>query len=188
MGDLTGCSIKTMMPTTHHHPLMKLSIKLMRVLIIVHSTLSTWCTIHYTGLSPSWSYTIFQILSQMSFCWKSHIYAALKHFPSPFLTLYFHSLHDTAQRLHFMASEYVQCHRLPSTLAHAICRCAWECCKHQFSGKAGWRREGNTNLHTWEPLKLINASCDQPKTSNTHYRPDLPKCYEGHQIVYSGRE
>lgn len=70
-----------MKPTTHHHPLMKLSIKLMRVLIIVHSSLSTWCTIHYTGLSPSWSYRIFQILCEMSFCRKSDIYAVLKHFP-----------------------------------------------------------------------------------------------------------
>lgn len=61
------CSLKTMMPTTHHHPLMKLSIKLMRVLIIAHSGPSSSCTIHYTGLSPSRSHRIFQILSQMSF-------------------------------------------------------------------------------------------------------------------------
>lgn len=54
MVDLSGCSIKTMMLTTHHHPLMKLSIKLMRVLIMVHSRLSTWCTPHYNGPSPSW--------------------------------------------------------------------------------------------------------------------------------------
>lgn len=75
----------------HHHPLMKLSIKLMRVLIIVHSSLSTWCTLHYTGLSPSWSYRQFQILFKMSFCRKSDIYAVLKHFSLLFLTLYFHS-------------------------------------------------------------------------------------------------
>lgn len=171
MGDLSGCSIKTMMPTTYHHPLMKLSIKLMRVLIIVHSSLSAWYTIHYTGLSPSWSYRIFWILSQMSFCGKSDIYVALQHF-SPLFTLYFHSfaLQSSAFALHGIWV-YVQCHRLPSTLAHAICRCVWECCYNQFSGKAGWRTEGNINLHTREPLKLINAYCDQTKTSNIHYRP-----------------
>lgn len=124
MGDLSGCSIKTMMPTTHHHPLMKLSIKLMRVLIIVHSSLSTWCTIHYAGMSPSWSYRIFQILSKMSFCGRSDIYVVLKHIFPSFSPSTSTVLHDTAQRLHLMTSEYVQYHRLPSTLAHAICRCA----------------------------------------------------------------
>lgn len=103
MGDLSRCSTKTMMPTTHHHPLMKLSIKLMRVLIIVHSSLSTWCRIHYTGLSPSWSYRIFQILSEMSFCLESDIYAVLKHlFPPHIHTLYFHSFawHSSVFALH----------------------------------------------------------------------------------------
>lgn len=68
------------MPTTHHHPLMKLSINLMRVLIIVHSSLSARFTIHYTGLSPSWSNRIFRIPSQMSFGWRSDICIAQKHF------------------------------------------------------------------------------------------------------------
>lgn len=98
-------------------------------------------------------------------------YVALQHF-SPLFTLYFHSfaLQSSAFALHGIWV-YVQCHRLPSTLAHAICRCVWECCYNQFSGKAGWRTEGNINLHTREPLKLINAYCDQTKTSNIHYRP-----------------
>lgn len=120
------CSLKTMMPTTHHHPLMKLSIKLMRVLIIAHSGPSSSCSIHYTGLSPSRSYRIFQILSQMSFgvtftlCLSTFFLSFSPSTPKV--------MHDTAQRLHFMASAHVQCHRLPGTLAHAICRCARECC------------------------------------------------------------
>ncbi len=57
-----------------------------------------------------------------------------------------------------------------------------------FLGEAGWRTEGNIHLHTREPLKLINAFGDQPETSNIHRRPDVPKCNEGHQVVYVGRE
>lgn len=91
-------------------------------------------------------------------------------------------LNETAQHLHFMAREYVQCHWIPSTLP--ICRRAQKRCEHQFSGKAGWRTEGNSNLHTPEPLQLINADYDQPKTPNIHFRHDLLKCYEGHQIVW----
>lgn len=48
--------------------------------------------------------------SEMSFCGKSDIYVVLKHlFPSfsPSASIV---LHDTAQRLRFMTSEYVQYH------------------------------------------------------------------------------
>lgn len=188
MGDLSGCSIKTMMPTTYHHPLMKLSIKLMRVLIIVHSSLSAWYTIHYTGLSPSWSYRIFWILSQMSFCGKSDITSRYSTFP-PFSPSTSTVLHYRAQHLRFMASECM-C-SVTDYRAHSLMPSAAVCesvvtisfQERQAEGQRAtliYIRESHSNslMHT----------VTKPKHQTYTTDPDLPTWYEGHQIFYSGRE
>lgn len=129
------------MPTIHYHPLMKLSIKLMRVFIIVHSSLSTQCTILACHL-----HGVFCVV----FGGRSDFHIVLKHFFPSCSPTASTVLHDTAQRLHFMASEYAECHRLHSLMPSAAVR--ESAVSNSFSVHAGWRTEGNIHLHTLETL------------------------------------
>lgn len=160
-----------MMPTTHHHPLMKTSIKLMSFNHCSHKS------IHMKHYPLHWASAWVEV---------QNIHNPLTTVGKVTVVLYFPTFSPSASTVWDDTTSVLHdiwiCAMSPITeqaCSSHLPLCASVCVSITFQENTGWRTEGNRNLHTREHLKLINAYDDHPKTSNIYYRLTFPNATKG---------
>lgn len=136
------------MPTTHHHPLMKLFIKLMRVFIIIHCSLSTQVTILACHLHGPTEYG------------RSDFYIVLKPFSPlsyPLLSQFCMTQHSVCTSWHLNMWNVTN-YRGQSLMPSAAVR--ENAVSNSFLSKDRLKDRGQ---HSFTYLRAINANCGQQK-------------------------